>query len=85
MLAAYDAQYSAGTNETEWRELGGRYKAENILALCAGRSFPKVLDCGAGEGAVLKYRILYGKRRFQEFGCSAYACLAKGDGDLTLM
>lgn len=50
---AYDAQYS--DRSTEWRELCGRYKAENILDLCTGRSFPKLLECGAGEGSILRF------------------------------
>ena len=48
---AYDAQYSGQI--TPWRELCGRYKAENIEAVCLGRRFARVLDCGAGEGSVL--------------------------------
>ncbi len=39
---------------TAWRELGARYKAANIQVVCRGRTFGKVLDCGAGEGAVLQ-------------------------------
>jgi ubiquinone/menaquinone biosynthesis C-methylase UbiE len=40
---------------TEWRELGGKYKAQNILSVCRGRSFSRVLECGAGEGSILKF------------------------------
>jgi ubiquinone/menaquinone biosynthesis C-methylase UbiE len=39
---------------TAWRELGARYKAENIQVVCRGRTFGKVLECGAGEGAILQ-------------------------------
>jgi ubiquinone/menaquinone biosynthesis C-methylase UbiE len=49
--AAYDEQYD--DRMTEWRELGGKYKAANILNVCKGYRFSKVLDCGAGEGSVL--------------------------------
>src|SRR5262245_19293246 len=53
LQSAYDELY---TDElTEWRELGGKYKAENILNVCEGRSFGRVLECGAGEGSILKY------------------------------
>lgn len=50
---AYDEQYTDAM--TEWREVGGKYKAGNILAVCRGRTFARVLDCGAGEGSVLKF------------------------------
>lgn len=60
---SYDAQYS--DQMTEWRELGGRYKAENILAVCEGHQFPRVLECGAGEGSILK--TLSESSRFDEF------------------
>ncbi len=53
LQSAYDEQYS--DTMTEWRELGGKYKAENILSVCSGKSFFKVLECGAGEGSILKF------------------------------
>ncbi|MHB8059882.1 MAG: class I SAM-dependent methyltransferase [Gaiellaceae bacterium] len=53
LQSAYDEQYSDAT--TGWRECGGKYKADNILRVCAGRSFSKVLECGAGEGSILKF------------------------------
>lgn len=52
LRAAYDGQYAGA--RSEWRELGAKYKAGNILALCRGRRFSRVLDCGAGEGSVLQ-------------------------------
>lgn len=52
LLESYDRQYTDAM--TEWRELGGKYKAENILKVCSGFKFEKVLDCGAGEGSVLQ-------------------------------
>lgn len=53
LQSAYDRQYDATI--AEWRELGGKYKAENILRVCEGRQFVRVLDCGAGDGSVLKF------------------------------
>jgi ubiquinone/menaquinone biosynthesis C-methylase UbiE len=51
--SAYDGLY---TDEmTEWRELGGRLKAQNIAEVCRGRTFDTVLECGAGEGSVLQF------------------------------
>jgi len=53
LQSSYDEQY---TDEmTAWRELCAKYKAANIRAVCQGRSFETVLDCGAGEGSVLKF------------------------------
>jgi ubiquinone/menaquinone biosynthesis C-methylase UbiE len=49
----YDEQYTAELGE--WRELGGKYKAENIRLLAQGLGARRVLDCGAGEGSVLKW------------------------------
>lgn len=40
---------------TEWRELGGKHKAANILSVCRNHSFSRVLECGAGEGSILKF------------------------------
>lgn len=53
LQAAYNEQYS--DEMTEWRELGGKFKAHNILSVCGGRRFSKVLECGAGEGSILKF------------------------------
>ena len=53
LRSAYDEQYS--DELTSWRELGAKYKAQNILAVCRGQRFDKVLECGAGEGSVLKF------------------------------
>lgn len=52
LQSAYDEQYS--DNMVNWRELGGKYKAKNILRVCEGMKFSKVLDCGAGEGSILQ-------------------------------
>jgi ubiquinone/menaquinone biosynthesis C-methylase UbiE len=53
LQAAYDEQYS--DESTAWRELCARHKADNIRAVCAGGRFARVLECGAGEGAILKF------------------------------
>lgn len=53
MQAGYDEFY---TDElTEWRELGGKYKARHVMEVCAGHNFAKVMECGAGEGSILKF------------------------------
>jgi len=56
---AYNEQYTE--QMTEWRELGGQYKAENILNLCKSHKFDKVLECGAGEGSILKFLDMSGQ------------------------
>ncbi len=53
LQSAYDEQYT--DKMTSWREIGGKYKAANILEVCKGHMFTKVLECGAGEGSVLKF------------------------------
>lgn len=53
LQSAYDEQYT--DKMSEWRELGGKYKAENIRNVCRMRRFSKVLECGAGEGSILKW------------------------------
>ncbi|NOH01019.1 MAG: class I SAM-dependent methyltransferase [Chloroflexi bacterium] len=50
---AYDEQYT--DQMTEWREIGGKYKAANILKVCGDHKFNKVVEYGAGEGSILKY------------------------------
>ena len=45
------------TPETErlgrWRALGARIKADHVVALCAGRTFGRVVEVGCGDGALL--------------------------------
>lgn len=53
LQAAYAAQYAE--EGSAWRELGARYKARNIQAVCAGRTFASLLECGAGEGSLLMH------------------------------
>ncbi|BAZ53146.1 putative methyltransferase [Nostoc sp. NIES-4103] len=51
--SSYDEFYSR--QQSTWRELGGKYKANNILSVCENYNFKKVLECGAGEGSILKF------------------------------
>jgi ubiquinone/menaquinone biosynthesis C-methylase UbiE len=51
--STYDNQYT--DKITQWRELGGKYKSQNIIKIIGEKSFQKVLDFGAGEGSVLTY------------------------------
>lgn len=53
LQSSYDEQYS--DRITAWRELGGKYKSDNIIRICQEYKFSKVLDCGAGEGSVLQF------------------------------
>ncbi len=48
----YDQQYANA--DARWREIGARQKADDIIKLCQKYDFKKVLDVGAGDGAVLK-------------------------------
>ncbi|MEJ0037596.1 MAG: class I SAM-dependent methyltransferase [Gammaproteobacteria bacterium] len=53
LKSAYDEQYS--DEMTPWRELCASAKARNIMAVSAGHRFERVLECGAGEGSILKF------------------------------
>ena len=53
IVADYDDFYDESI--VEWRDLGARYKSQNIFDVVEGKTFENVLDCGAGEGSVLKY------------------------------
>jgi len=48
----YDQQYV--NSDAQWREIGARQKADDIIKLCQKFNFQKVLDVGAGDGTVLK-------------------------------
>ncbi|MFN3382205.1 MAG: class I SAM-dependent methyltransferase, partial [Runella zeae] len=52
LKSVYDQQYAQA--DTHWRDIGARQKAENIIKLCKKYNFDKLLDVGAGDGAVLK-------------------------------
>jgi len=49
----YDNQYESGMEE--WRMLGAKDKASNIVQIAKGLSFKNVLDVGSGEGSVLHF------------------------------
>lgn len=53
LQSAYDEYYDDSLSG--WRETGAKVKAENIESVCRGQSYEKVLECGAGEGSILKF------------------------------
>ena len=50
---SYSSQYDA--DSVEWRNIGAKYKAMNIMALSKNISFNNVLEVGAGEGSILSW------------------------------
>jgi len=52
VVSAYNERYSG---RSRWRALGAKYKAKNIVEVCkrAGFAPARILEVGAGEGAVL--------------------------------
>lgn len=50
---AYDEQYNKELSQ--WRELGAKYKAANIVIVCGDRTFRRVLEVGAGDGSILMH------------------------------
>lgn len=50
---AYDDFYR--DNDVEWRMLGAKFKAENIIDTCKSLSPKKVLEVGAGDGSILHF------------------------------
>jgi ubiquinone/menaquinone biosynthesis C-methylase UbiE len=50
---AYNDFYTG--SETEWRMLGARSKAANLVEVCSGIKPVKVLEVGAGDGSILHY------------------------------
>lgn len=53
LVDAYNEFYDG--SQAEWRMLGARTKAENILQVCQGFRPLKVLEVGAGDGSILHY------------------------------
>ena len=49
----YANQYDA--NSVEWRNMGAKYKALNIIELAKSIQFKNVLEVGAGEGSILSW------------------------------
>ena len=50
--------------DEQWRMLGAKYKAINIIEVCMGHEFKKVLEVGAGDGSILQH--LDAKNSFPE-------------------
>lgn len=50
---AYNEQYN--DNIAEWRRIGAKYKFKNIIDVCNGKEFEKILEFGAGEGSILQF------------------------------
>jgi len=53
VIEAYNDFYTG--NEVEWRMLGAKSKARNIMEVCEGLNPAKVLEVGAGDGSILHY------------------------------
>lgn len=53
IITAYDNFYQ--NHDEAWRMLGAKYKAQNIVDVCKGKTFLKVLEVGAGDGSILYY------------------------------
>ena len=51
--SAYDNFYTQ--NDTTWRMLGAKAKAQNIVNVCKGLKPAKVLEVGAGDGSILHF------------------------------
>lgn len=47
----YNEQYN--TESAEWRKVGANAKYKNILELAKGKKYNKILEVGAGDGAIL--------------------------------
>jgi SAM-dependent methyltransferase len=62
----YDTYYVDG--ESEWRKLGAKHKVNNIISMCSSVRHTRILDIGAGEGAVSAE---LSRREF----CSEITCL----------
>ena len=53
LKSAYSGQYSGA--EAEWRKLGAKYKALNIVELAKELNIQKVCEVGCGEGSILQW------------------------------
>jgi len=51
----YADYYDQDESFTEWRRLGARDKAANIVALCGDMQSATVLDVGCGDGAIIEF------------------------------
>jgi len=50
---AYDKQYSDKTEE--WRKIGAKGKANNIIEVAGTLQFKKIVEVGAGDGNILLF------------------------------
>lgn len=50
---AYDQFYT--NDQSTWRMIGAKYKAQNILDVCRDLKPEKVLEVGAGDGSILHF------------------------------
>ncbi|SEI37152.1 Methyltransferase domain-containing protein [Dyadobacter koreensis] len=50
---SYSSQYDE--KSVAWRNLGAKYKAQNIIELAKNITFDNVLEVGAGEGSILSW------------------------------
>jgi len=53
VIDAYNEFYTG--NDVEWRMLGARSKAQNLIEVCRDIEHKKVLEVGAGDGSILHY------------------------------
>lgn len=53
LKSGYTNQYDGSMQD--WRMLGAKYKADNIIKLAKGLGVKSVLEVGAGDGAILHY------------------------------
>lgn len=53
IVEAYNDFYTG--DEVEWRMLGAKTKAQNLIEVCKGINPGKVLEVGAGDGSILHY------------------------------
>jgi len=51
--STYDNQYK--NSDAQWRNMGGKQKAGNIIHLCQSLKAKSVVDIGSGDGAVLSF------------------------------
>lgn len=50
---SYSSQYDE--KSVAWRNMGARYKAQNVVELAKNITFENVLEVGAGEGSILNW------------------------------
>ena len=53
IVASYNDFYT--DNDVEWRMLGAKSKAKNLIEVCQGIQPKKILEVGAGDGSILHY------------------------------